>query len=78
MGKKILDVIVKILTGDVMKKWRAVPWHIDTCPDCGDELEVYTMADAGYYMDGDKVRCQTCTFFSMLTVMENGEVYVQD
>jgi len=58
-----------------MKKWK--PIYFEQCPQCGNDLEVFTDADTGECYDGDSVRCVECGFVSGMSV-EDGSAWVQD
>ena len=49
----------------------------DQCPDCGDDLEVYTDLPDGSFYDGDKVRCVGCGQRGYMTVDEDFTGYAE-
>ncbi len=59
-----------------MKEWKTL--ITEDCPECGDELEVFTEAShEGTLAEGDDVRCAACMFRSYLFVDEHS-IYVVD
>ena len=40
------------------REWKPLDW--DECPECGDQIEVFTDAAEGHACDGDAVRCCVC------------------
>jgi hypothetical protein len=58
----------------------------ESCPKCGDELEVFTACDEKndtdfdtWYYDGDAVKCAAgCGFKSVISVDEHARAYVMD
>jgi DNA-directed RNA polymerase subunit RPC12/RpoP len=58
------------------KQWKTL--IVEDCPECGDELEVFTEASHDESLtDGDDVRCVVCGFRSYLFVDEHS-IYVVD
>ena len=50
----------------------------ESCPNCGDSIEVKTaLTDGGFY-DGDDCRCSGCNFNSCMSVDEDGSSWIQE
>jgi len=61
-----------------MKKWYEIPSDFDQCPNCGNDLEVFSDENpndnGGYYFDGDEVRCLgRCGAKLQISVVDDGD-----
>lgn len=57
------------------EKWIPIDW--DECPECGDDCEGLTDCDeAGFFYDGDSVRCVACGHEGYAVVEEDGIAWV--
>lgn len=60
-----------------VKKWKIT--HIDECPICCGDLEIYTaQLSVSSCRDGDPARCVECGFEGAMSVDEDGSAWVQD
>jgi hypothetical protein len=59
-----------------MEKWQIIDF--ESCPECGSDIEVMTIADEGFCYDGDSCRCVECDFKSGMSVDEDGSAWIQD
>ena len=50
----------------------------ESCPTCGDSIEVNTALATGGFFDGDACRCMSCDFKSVMSVDEDGSSWIQD
>ncbi len=53
-------------------KWQNLDCN-ESCPNCGDDLDVLTDADDLSCHDGDKIRCVGCGLGGWITVFEEGD-----
>lgn len=53
----------------VRKRWQEL--SAESCPECGDYLEVLTSAPENYMYDGDLVRCDECQITGWISADED-------
>jgi len=47
---------------------------LEECDNCGNEIEMFTSCEDGFYQDGADVRCLECGQVGALTVDEEEEI----
>lgn len=52
-------------------------FEYEQCPVCGDDLVVTTDKNEYEFYDGDHVECVACDFKSVLSVDDEGGIWVQ-
>jgi len=56
-----------------VKRWRTDK-ALEECDNCGNETEMYTSCDKGWYQDGADVRCLECGQIGTLSVDEEENI----